>query len=143
MPFQIAPDVELGRKLGAVERRVALLEDDLIEGLVAARRPALVEEGAALHAGELAIDEAAILRVVGRRVEAQGACGLLQAGLDGRRLLLAEKRIADLEGAGGLVHALGEQLGGVGRPLDVLTVEARDRAERQIVEERRGRRSAA
>ena len=81
------------------------------------------------------IDEAAELRVVGRGVEAEGAGGLLQAELDGRGLLLVEERIADLERAGRLVHALGEQLGGIRRPLDVLPVEARHDAERQLIEQ--------
>lgn len=151
-------DVVLHRDLGTVEAGVSLLEVDEIESAVivaalvgvivgmivmvvivviaaASGAVEMVAVGCAF-AGQtlkLAVDEAVVTRVVGRRVEAESSRCFLQSDFDSRRLFLIEERIADLERAGRFMHAFREELGCIGRAFDVLSRQPRDGVERQLV----------
>ena len=112
-----AGDVVLGQQLGAVEGRILLRVDDLVElGAGAARGEVVV----ALGAGEALEDEVLELGAIGRDVEAEVALRPLEADLEGVGRLDRQVGSADLEGGRGVVRPLVEELGGIGRALDVL-----------------------
>jgi hypothetical protein len=127
--------VVLAAKLGAIEGGVALLEQHLVEAmrvavlllfllvLVAVLVLAGFQGRAADEPGQITIDETVKARVIGIGVEAELAAGALQPGLDGLRPFLVEEGVADLEGPGRFVHALGKQLGGRRSALDRLAIE--------------------
>src|SRR5262245_32450055 len=129
-----AGEVVLAEQLQAVEAGVALPVADLIELRATAARRAARQRGVALLARQLLEDEAIESGVIGRGVEPERALGLPEAELERAGGLFLEERVADLEGAGGPGHALGEQLR-IGRgALHVLRGEPRDHAPRQFVE---------
>jgi len=129
-----APDIQLALQLRAVEGRVALPVQDLVQLGAASGRPAGVKRAVALLAGEALEDEAVEPRVVGRGIEPERPLGLPEAELEGACLLLGQERVADLDGAGRVVRALGEQLRVRRRPLHVLPRQPRHHAPRQVVE---------
>ena len=109
--------------LAAAEDGVALAIDRLDElGAGAAGR----ELSAAQNAGRLPEDEVVVLGVVDLGVEAERAVDALEPELGGIGGLDLQARIADLERAGRVMSAMGEQLERGGRTLDALHRRAGD-----------------
>ena len=133
-PAPNATDVLLGEQLRANEGGVSLRVDNLVKRTRAADC-AGGKVVIAFRPGKALEDEILELGIVGRHIEAEIALGALKAELDGVGLLDNEARGADFEGLGRVVGALVEELGCVGGTLNVLAGQARDDAERQIVEE--------
>ncbi len=123
--------VELRADLGAVEGRVPLRIDDLLQRVVGAAGGEVV---AAAGAGVALVDESGVAGDVARRVDAQRPLRPADAGLDGPRPLLLEVGIADLEGGGRVVCPARIQLEGGRRPLDIGPVQARDETVGQVLQ---------
>src|SRR5690606_21255520 len=100
---------------------------------------ARLERPLASNAGEPLEDEVAIARVKGRCVEPESTPRALEAELDCLSLLDLQVGIADLECTAGVMQALGEQLGDIGRAFGVLARETRHDAEGQFVEHAKAR----
>ena len=113
--------VPLPGQFGAAEDRIALADDGLQQlGFDAAGGEFLAAE----NAGRLQEDVVVEAGVVGLGVKAEIPLRALEADLDVLGGLDREAGIADVEGLGGVVRALGEQLGRARRAFDALQVQA-------------------
>ena len=90
---------------------------------------------AAENAGRLLKDEVVVAGVIGLGIEAECPVDALEADLDILGGLDGEAGIADVEGLGGVVRALGEQLERARRALDALQVQARHQVRRQVLDD--------
>ena len=115
-------DLIAGRKFRAGEACVSLIVGDLFQ-LLAIARDAICKVFAAGVSGDALVDIALITGVEDSCVNAQRSKVARESNLCADCVFLAQVWIADLERAGGLVRAFGEQLQRIGRAFRALQVQ--------------------